>query len=307
MISENPKIGFIGFGEVAYYFSMGLKEAGIERIVTYDKAVAEPGCGEIIRNRAQSVHVELTPTLDELVTSSELVFSTVWGNVALEIATEAAHFISPGKIFADINNTAPSVKKRGAEAINAKGAKFVDIGLFAPPAQVKHKAFICASGDGAEQFKAVMSRYGMNIEVMPGEAGRATTIKTLANIYYKGVQALYLEIGLSARKAGIDLNALGPLLVESVATLPREKEMAFWIVQCGIHAERKAAELEPIIEAMEEWGIEPLMMEATRKRLDLIARYGLKDYYKAELPFEDYQKMLEAIEKIGEERKIDLK
>ena len=307
MISKNPKIGFIGFGEVAYYFSKGLKEAGIKRIVTYDKAVVGPIYGEITRNRAQSVDVELTATLEELVTSSELVISAVWGNVALEVAKEAAHFISPGKIFADLNNTAPSVKKQGAEVINAKGAKFVDIGLFASPAQVGHKAFMCVSGDGAEQFKDVMVRYGASIEVVPGEAGKATTIKTLANIYYKGIQALYLELALSARKVGIDLKALEPLLVKPVATLPREKEMAFWIVRGGLHAERKTAELRDIIEAMEAWGIEPIMMEATRKRLNLIAQYRLKDYYRAELSLEDYQAMLEAIDKISEERKIELK
>ena len=183
----------------------------------------------------------------------------------------------------------------------------VDIGLFASPAQMGHKAFKYASGDGAEQFKAVMSRYGMNIEVVPGEAGKATTIKTLVNIYYKGAQALCLELAFSARKVGIDLDTLGPLLVKPVATLPREKEMAFWIVRGGLHAERKTAELRDIIEAMKEWGIEPIMMEAARKRLNLIAQYRLKDYLKAELPLEDYQTILEAIDKIGEERKIDLK
>ena len=306
MISKNPRIGFIGFGEVAYYFSKGLKEAGIKRIVTYDKAVAEPIYGEIIRNRAQSADVELTPTLEESVTSSELVVSAVWGNVALEVAREAAHFISPGKIFADLNNTAPSAKKQGAEAINTKGAKFVDIGLFASPAQVGHKAFMYASGDGAEEFKAVMSRYGVNIEVVPGEAGKATTIKTLVNIYYKGTQALYLELAVIARKVGLGLGALGLLLVKPVATVPREKEMAFWIVRGGLHAERKTVELQDIIEAMKEWGIEPIMMEAARKRLNLIAQYTLKDYLKADLPLEEYQAVLEAIGKIGEERKINL-
>jgi len=307
MISRNPKIGFIGFGEVAYYFSKGLKEAGVKQIAAYARSVADPIRGENIRNRAQSIGVELTATLEELVKSSELIISAVWGNVALEIVKEAARFISPGKIFADLNNTAPSVKKRGAEVINAKGARFVDIGLFASPAQMGHKALMYVSGDGAEEFKAIVTRYGANVEVIPGEAGKATTIKTLVNIYFKGVQALCLELAFSARKAGIDLDTLKLLLVEPVANLPREDEMAFWIVRGIAHAERKTAELRDIIQAIREWGIEPIMMEAAMKRLNLLAQYKLQDYYQAQPPIEDYQAMLEVIDKIGKERKIDLK
>lgn len=307
VISKNPKIGFIGFGEVAYYFSKGLKEDGIRQIVSYDKAVAEPIYGEVIRNRAQDADVKLMSTLKELATRSELVISAVWGNVALEVAKEAAPFLGPGKLFVDLNNTAPAAKERGAEVLHAKGAKFVDMAVFASPARMRHRAFSYVSGDGAEEFRAVMSKYGMDIEVVAGEAGKATTIKTLVNIYYKGIQALYLELGMSAFKAGIDLDILEPLLVKPVETLPREREMAYWIVRGGIHAERKAAELQDILEAMKEWGVEPTMIEATINRLNIIAQYKLKDYFKAELSLEDYQAVFETIDKIDEERKIRLK
>jgi 3-hydroxyisobutyrate dehydrogenase-like beta-hydroxyacid dehydrogenase len=306
MLYQNLSMGFIGFGEVSYYFSRGLKEAGVYRIVAYDKATAEPVLGEFIRNRAQNAGVELAPTLEELVRSSDIVTSAVWGNVALEVTREAARFVGPGKIFADLNNTSPSVKKLGAEAINAKGAEFVDIGLFASPVQTGHKTFMYVCGNGAEKFKNIMSKYGMNIEVIPGEAGKATAIKTLANIHYKGIQALSLELLLTAHKAGIDPKLLEPLLVKPVALLPREKEMAFWVVRAGIHASRKTAELQDILDTMREWGIEPIMMEAARRRFSLIAQYDLKDYFKAGLPVEDYYKMFEAIEKIGKEKGIEL-
>ena len=41
MISKNPRIGFIGYGEVAYHFSKGLKEDGIREIYAYDKSAKE--------------------------------------------------------------------------------------------------------------------------------------------------------------------------------------------------------------------------------------------------------------------------
>jgi 3-hydroxyisobutyrate dehydrogenase-like beta-hydroxyacid dehydrogenase len=306
-LSTNPIIGFIGFGEVAYYLSRGLRKEGVEHILAYARSMAKPGYGEGIRHRAQEAGVELTPTLEELVTRSELVISAVYGHVALEVAEDAARFIHPGSLFADLNNAPPSAKKQGAEVIHAKGAKFVDIGLFETPARAEHKALMVVSGDGAELFKEVMSKYGMNIEVIPGEAGKATTIKTLANIYIKGIQALCLELALSAYQAGVDLDLLGPLVVRPVATLPREQDMAFWIVRGGLYATRKAAELQDMLETIEGWGIDPIMMKATIQRLNLIAQYELKDHFRAGLSLEDYQAMLEAMHKIAQERAIGLK
>jgi 3-hydroxyisobutyrate dehydrogenase-like beta-hydroxyacid dehydrogenase len=78
--------------------------------------------------------------------------------------------------------------------------------LFTSTSETKHRSFILISGDGADSFKALMSRFGMNIDVVPGPAGKATTIKTLVNIYYKGVQALCLELALSAWRAEAEVS-----------------------------------------------------------------------------------------------------
>jgi 3-hydroxyisobutyrate dehydrogenase-like beta-hydroxyacid dehydrogenase len=307
MLSRNPKIGFIGFGEVAYYFSKGLKEDGIKEIIAYEKALGEPVYGEVIRNRAQDTGVQLVSSLKELVESAELVISSVWGSIALDVAKEAAAFVSPGKVYADVNNTAPSAKTRGAKVLNAKEALYVDVALFVSPAVLKHRSLVYVSGDGAEEFNSVMSNYGMDIEIVPGEAGKATTIKTLTNIYYKGIQALDLELALAAWKTDIDLDIIAPLAVKPVQDLPKEKELGFWMIRGGIHAERKAAELEEIVEEVRDWGLEPMMMEATKKRLNTIGQYKLKDYFKSELALENYKALMEAIDKIGKEKNIPFK
>jgi 3-hydroxyisobutyrate dehydrogenase-like beta-hydroxyacid dehydrogenase len=264
--------------------------------------------GQVIRQRAEEAGVALVPTLKELVERAELVISSVWGNAALEVAREAAQYITPEKIFADLNNAVPSAKKRGAEVINGRGAKFVDIALLAAPAQVGHRSLLYVSGDGAEEFKTVMSKSGLIIHAVPGEAGKATTIKTLANIYYKGLQALYLELALAARKVGVNPDLVGTLLAQTQKAVPRENDLAHWLVRGGVHAERKAAELTEIVEELKEWGMEPVVMEAATTRLAMTAQYGLKDYFKAALPpVKDYQTILDAIEKIGKEKKIGIR
>jgi 3-hydroxyisobutyrate dehydrogenase-like beta-hydroxyacid dehydrogenase len=306
MIPDNPRIGFIGFGEVGYYFAKGLKEDGVLQILAYDKNVNAGEHGHMVRRRAADAGVLLTETLAHVVDGSDLIISSVWGNVALEVARETSALACAGKVYGDINNTAPSAKERGAAILTGKGVRFIDMALFTSPSETKHRSFILISGDGADSFKAVMSRFGMNMDVVPGAAGKATTIKTLVNIYYKGVQALCLELALSAWRAEVDLELLSPLVVKPVENLSRDKELPFWMVRGAIHATRKAAELESISEAVEEWGLKPIMVDATRERLQLISRYDLHKYFKGELAIENFKALMEAIDEIGKKKGIGI-
>jgi len=306
MIPKSPRIGFIGFGEVAYHFSKGLKADGIREIHAYDKNAREIKKGEMVRRRAQEAGVQLAPSLRQLVAESDLIFSAVWGNAALKVAGRCASFARAGQFYCDINNTAPSVKTRGAEMLNAKGVKYVDLALFVAPERDRHRSFMLASGDGARPFTRIMARYGLRPEVVPGGAGKATTIKTLVNIYYKGIQALCLELAMSAWKVGIDPEALSPLVVKPVESLPKEEEMAFWIIRGILHAERKAAELESIIKAVREWGVRPIMLEATRRRLKTVSEYGLKGYIKGDGRKANDRDLLRAIGKAEEERGLQI-
>lgn len=307
MISNHPVIGFIGFGEVAYHMSEGLRGEGVRQVLAYARNAWKPGEGDDIHRRARKVGVELTRTLAELVTRSEIVISAVFGHVALEIAKESAPFMAPGRLYVDLNNAPPSSKERGEEMINARGAGFVDVGLFETPASAKHKAFMYASGDGAERFKTAMSPYGMNVEVVPGKAGRATTFKTLANIYMKGLQAICLELALSSLRAGIDPDLLASLVVRPVSTLPRNMEMAFWIIRGALSASRKTSELRSVAETIWEWGVDPIMVEAAIKRLDSIARYDLRDHFKTGCSLDNYKSLLETVDRMDKEKGMEWK
>jgi 3-hydroxyisobutyrate dehydrogenase-like beta-hydroxyacid dehydrogenase len=83
MAFDHPRIGFVGFGEVAYHFSTGLRKAGIRRILAYDKNAKEITKGEIVRRRSREVGVPLAPSLRHLVVESDVIFSAVWGNASI--------------------------------------------------------------------------------------------------------------------------------------------------------------------------------------------------------------------------------
>ncbi len=306
MIPENPRTGFIGFGEVGYYFAKGLKEDGVSEVIAFDVNADAEEKGVLVRWRAADARVQLVSSLKDLIERSDLIISSVWGNMALEVASEAAAFISGRKVYCDINNTAPSSKERESDLLKAKGVEFIDMALFTDPSRSKHRSFVLISGDGAAQFKSVMDRFSMNMTVVPGPAGKATTIKTLVNIYYKGIQAICLELALSAWKAGVDLEILAPLVVKPVENLPKEKEFAFWMIRGAIHATRKAAELESVAEAVERWGVKPIMLQATKERLHSISEFDLKGFFRGELALEDYREVMQAIDRIQREKQLQI-
>lgn len=307
MLSANPRIGFIGFGEVGFHISYGLRQAGVGQILAFDRNLADPEKSDKLRQRAETAGVKLVPTLDDLTAQSELIVSAVTAKVALEMAAQTAECIQPGTMFADLNNVVPAIKKQGAALVNAKGASFVDIGLIEIPALVEHRALMYVSGDGAEEFGKVMRQFGMNIEVMPGEAGQAATVKALMNIYLKGMQALSIEVALSAYKASIPIDYLSLLISKLVKDVPDEDEVAFWIGRGVLHADRKTAEVKDLIVLMEGWGIEPLMMRATVQRLGAVAQYGLEAYIGQNLHPEDSQSIFDVMDQIGAQRGIGLR
>jgi hypothetical protein len=97
---------------------------------------------------------------------------------------------------------------------------------------------------------------------------------------------------------------LAPLVVKPVEALPKEEEMGFWIIRGIVHAERKAAELESIIRAVREWGIPPVMLEATRKRLKSVSDYGLKRTLEGSGRKGSDQALLKAIGKAQKKRGV---
>jgi hypothetical protein len=53
--------------------------------------------------------------------------------------------------------------------------------------------------------------------------------------------------------------------------------------------------------------MEPIVIEAAAKRLESLAEYNLKEYFKAKMPGEGYQAMLKAIDEINKEAGISVR
>ena len=186
------QLGFIGFGEVTYHLVKGLQKEGITGIQIYTRPGTEPLKAEYHKLRAQEIGAQISGTLRDIIAHSDIIISAVTGDVSLEVAKQVAAFLRPHQLFADLNNAVPSVKKNTAEIVCARGARFVDISLLELPIQVEHKALMYVSGDGALEFKRLLSPFNMNIQYLGEEAGKGALIKALVNIFMKGLQGVCL-------------------------------------------------------------------------------------------------------------------
>lgn len=303
-ITTQPKIGFIGFGEVTFHVLDGLRQNQFKGFNIYSRPVTDREKIGYHRKRAEKLEANLFFSLQELVDGSDIIISSVRGDTSLEVAEQAAQFIRPGQIFADLNNAIPSVKKRSSNIINSKGAKFVDIALLELPVQKKHRALMYLSGDGALDFMEAMEQYNMNFKHVGAEPGKAAMFKALVNIFMKGLQGVYLEFVLSAQKAGISLGLLEPLLVKPVLGLPREKDLGFWFIRGALLAGRKESEMKAALELMADLDVEPLILKATIERLSRVARLELNRYFDATLPVDEYQRIITKMYQIADEENI---
>lgn len=78
-------------------------------------------------------------------------------------------------------------------------------------------------------------------------------------------------------------------------------------MHAGLHAERKSGELLEVARAMREWGMDPVVVDASAKRLEMLAQFNLKERFKSEMPAGGYKEMLKAIDEIGKQKKREIK
>src|SRR2546423_780232 len=119
-----PRIGFIGFGEVASALAAALGQHGVA-VLAHDVLLNQAGGLEILRTRERPGRGRFVP-LAELIAESDFVLSTVTTSVASTAARNAAAHLRPGQTYLDLNATAPAIKCEMAGMVRATGADFVE-------------------------------------------------------------------------------------------------------------------------------------------------------------------------------------
>jgi len=277
------KISFIGFGEVGYGLTKGLKQAGMEELYFIDRLWDTPPYGDLIMKRATETGAIMKKTIEELVRASEMVISCVTSSEAIGVAKSSAPYLSGTHLYVDVNSASPMLKKEVAEILDKSGARFVDAAMMGGIPVYLHRVPILASGNGALQFKESMQPFEMNITCIGDEPGQASAIKMFRSIFMKGFVAILLETLQATHKYDVD-NIVLESLAETMEKTPFLDNVRMLVTRSVVHAERRAHELEEVIRTLEEMNVPSTMSQATKAKLEWCKDLGLKEYFAGETP-----------------------
>lgn len=207
----------------------------------------------------------------EAVAGAPAIISVVTADQARAAAQAVALHIEPEALFFDMNSVAPNTKRAAATALEAAGGRYVDVAVMSPVNPQRMAAPLFLSGPHAQAGQDVLAALGFtNMRIVGGEVGRASTIKMLRSVMYKGVEALTAECLLACEAAGVTDEVLGSFGNDwSTGADYRLDRMM-------VHGTRRSAEMAEVVKTLEDLGVEALMSRGTVERQAQIGGLGIK-------------------------------
>jgi 3-hydroxyisobutyrate dehydrogenase-like beta-hydroxyacid dehydrogenase len=246
-------LSLIGFGEAGSTFA----RAGDWPACVYDVQTDGPAGSEMLA-RYEAAGLKGAETAKDAVSGADAIFSVVTADQALFAARNAAGAIANDAFFFDMNSVAPDTKRAAAAVIDAAGGRYVDVAVMAPVNPARMAVPLLVSGPYAEQGAALLADAGFTkVRVVGTEVGRASTIKMLRSVIFKGMEALTAECVLACDQAGVLDEVLGSLGAEWPALAD------YRLDRMMVHGVRRAAEMEESAKTLEALGVAPLMTRGT--------------------------------------------
>ncbi|WP_299843023.1 NAD(P)-dependent oxidoreductase [uncultured Paracoccus sp.] len=185
----------------------GAMGAGLARILTAEGAtVLTRTEGRSAATRQRAADAGMTEATLAEMAAAELILSVVPPAIARETAEALMEVLPPGHrpIYADLNAISPARMAEIAGLVEGAGARIVDGGIIGmPPAADGAKPPLIYLSGEADDAAAIMSRYGLPVQVMSGGIGEASALKMCYGSMTKGLTGLMAAMFLAAERAGI--------------------------------------------------------------------------------------------------------
>jgi 3-hydroxyisobutyrate dehydrogenase-like beta-hydroxyacid dehydrogenase len=256
-------IALIGFGEAASAFATDAGWAAEARAYDLkDKDYSDTGVTGCASAAAALAGVEA-------------VLSLVTADQALSAAEVCAPLLAPGTLWFDMNSVAPDTKRDAAAVIEAAGGRYVDVAVMSPVHPQQLGVPLLVSGPHAEAGAALLATIGFQkVRVVPGDVGRASSIKMIRSVMVKGLEALTTECVLAADTAGV----LGEVMASLDASWPGTDWAAkadYNLERMMAHGLRRAAEMEEVVKTLDALGTGSAMTRGTVVRQRAVGALGL--------------------------------
>ena len=189
------------------------------------------------------------------VEGADVVLSLNSARVAAQAARDALPGLAPGAVYADLNTTAPDLKRELAGLV---GERFADVALLGPVPIRGLGTRALASGPGARTFADVLGPLGMPVQVISARAGDAATMKLVRSVFTKGLGASVVESMRAAEAAGH-----GDWLSDEIAAVIGQEMVERLLEGSSKHAARRVDEMEAAAALLVDLGVQPRIANAS--------------------------------------------
>jgi 3-hydroxyisobutyrate dehydrogenase-like beta-hydroxyacid dehydrogenase len=262
-------VGILYTGEMGTALGRALIGRGLRVVTTLEGR--SPRTGSL----CHQAKLEVLPSLHEVVRLADLVVSVVPPSAAVGVAREYADLadVAPaGRLYVDANAVSPATAVEVGQVLAGRGVDYVDAAINGLAAALHTGAIVYLSGARAAEVAALFGR-SLRVQVVGDMPGKASALKGALAGLSKGLTALFVEIAVMAREAGLSefflerCRAFYPGVMEVVErmlpTYPR-------------HALRRADEMGELEDAMLSLGLRPDMVHAARQVTTAMAEAGLE-------------------------------
>jgi 3-hydroxyisobutyrate dehydrogenase-like beta-hydroxyacid dehydrogenase len=251
-----PAVAVLGLGEAGAAIARDIALSG-NRVIGYDPVRSPPD------------DIEGAAGIPQAVASAKVVLSINAAAVALEVAEAAAPALTPDKLYADLNTTAPALKRALWAIVEPTGARFADVALMEPVPDWGVRTPSLASGNGAEAFQAQLGSFGTPVTCVGAEPGAAAARKLARSVFMKGQAAAIGEALAAAERLGCEEWLYGD--IESTLMRADGRLLRRLVEGSRKHAGRRVDEMAAAVEMLEELEVEPRVSAAAEAWLRSLA------------------------------------
>lgn len=253
------KIAVIGLGEVGRCYAAPLHDA--KNALSLCEPHRSPSAGAL----AESIGSEIHEAPGAWMNDMELVLSCVTGTTSLPVVGQVLPHLRQGALFADFTTASPDVKREGASRAASAGVRYVDTAIMGGISLHRVRTPLLASGQGAEELKEILEQAGARVQVIAGgHAGDAMSLKILRSVFTKGMEALSVELLMSAQKQGIREELYRQL--KDIDDTPLRAFMDMMVRTHVIHAKRRAHEVRDAQGELASQGLASTVLPGVEER-----------------------------------------
>lgn len=253
------RIAIIGLGEVGRCYAKALQAAG------HELSLCEARPSQAALELASQWELPIHDKPGEWLGSAQWVLSCVTGTYALVVVEQCLPYLRANCGLADLTTASPETKRRAGKCSADALVRYVDTAIMGAISLHWERTPLLASGAGAEEFHELLADVGGRVKVIKdGQPGDAISLKILRSVFTKGMEALSVELLMSAEKQGVREKLFEQLMDIDEAPLRSFLEML--VRTHVIHAKRRAHEVHDADAEMAAQGLPSLVLPGVERR-----------------------------------------